>query len=377
MWLFKSSIGRKFIMAVTGVALVLFVTFHVLMNSVAIFWPAAYNQVCEFLGANWYALIASIGLAALFVIHIVYACWLTLQNRAARGTDRYAVTSRPPQVEWSSKNMLVLGIVIVAFLGLHLVQFWAKMQLQEVLHHDLTALPQLDGVPVGPAQGTLFLQMAFANDWSWAVYLLGFVALWFHMTHGFWSMFHTIGWDNNRWLGRLKCIANIWTSVVIALFVAQVIVFTVLAHKNYYVENEQLQEQYAEYWNQQAEQLVEDFQAPLMAEKAKLDKIPTPTVQQTMEMEQSFNTVLTNVIKNDGPKFVESADHIANAYSKFCSSLPMSEELYKLNAMKKQVEYMLSLPDLGQPQPAQPAAQPVQTVQPGQPQNDPQQQTQQ
>lgn len=362
-------------MAVTGVALVLFVTFHVLMNAVAIFWPTAYNQVCEFLGANWYALIGSIGLAALFVIHIVYACWLTVQNRAARGTDRYAVTSRPPQVEWSSKNMLVLGIVIVAFLGLHLIQFWAKMQLQEVLHHDLTVLPQLDGVPAGPAQGTLFLQMAFANDWSWAVYLIGFVALWFHMTHGFWSMFHSIGWDNNRWLSRLKCIANIWTSVVVALFVAEVVVFTVLAHKNYYVENEQLQEQYAEYWNQQAKQLSEDFQAPLMAEKAKFEKIPTPTVQQSMEMEQSFNTVLTNVIKNDGPKFIESANHVENAYRKFCSSLPTSEEVYKLTSLKKQVEYMLSLPDLGQPQPAQPA-QPA--VQPVQPQNDdPQQQTQQ
>ncbi len=58
MWLTSSSIGRKFVMAITGACLVLFVTFHCLMNSVALFWPAAYNVVCEFLGANWYALVA-------------------------------------------------------------------------------------------------------------------------------------------------------------------------------------------------------------------------------------------------------------------------------------------------------------------------------
>ncbi len=78
MWLTSSSIGRKFMMAITGACLVLFVTFHVLMNSVALFWPAAYNMVCEFLGANWYALAASAGLAFLFILHIVYALWLTV-----------------------------------------------------------------------------------------------------------------------------------------------------------------------------------------------------------------------------------------------------------------------------------------------------------
>ena len=52
MWLTSSSVGRKFIMALTGAALVLFITFHCVMNSVAIFWPSAYNAICEFLGAN-------------------------------------------------------------------------------------------------------------------------------------------------------------------------------------------------------------------------------------------------------------------------------------------------------------------------------------
>ena len=70
-------------MALTGCALVLFVTFHVLMNAVALIWPTAYNQVCEFLGANWYALVASAGLALLFIIHINNSQRLTGQTPPA------------------------------------------------------------------------------------------------------------------------------------------------------------------------------------------------------------------------------------------------------------------------------------------------------
>lgn len=261
MWLTSSSIGRKFVMAVTGACLVLFVTFHVLMNSVALLWPAAYNMVCEFLGANWYALAASAGLALLFIIHIIYAVWLTLQNRRARGNDRYAVAGAAPGVEWSSKNMLVLGIVIVAFLVVHMIQFWAKMQLQELISHDLSVLPQVDGTPASPAMGTLFLQAAFSNWWTPVVYIIGFIALWFHMNHGFWSMFHTIGWDNGIWIERLKKISCWWTSIVVLLFIAQAVTFTVQAHNKFFLNDEALQEQYGEFWSAKAEGLIAEFQA--------------------------------------------------------------------------------------------------------------------
>ncbi len=260
-------------MALTGACLVLFVTFHVLMNSVALLWPAAYNVICEFLGANWYALVASAGLALLFIIHIIYALWLTLQNRRARGADRYAVNSRPPQVEWSSKNMLVLGIVVLAFLAVHLIQFWAKMQLQELMSHDLTALPTVGEVPAAPEFGTLFLQAAFENWWTPVIYIIGFVALWFHMNHGFWSMFHTIGWDNNIWLNRLKSIACWWTSIVVLLFTAQAILFTVQANNKFFLTDEALQQQYAEYWGEKAETLIEDYQSEIGAMMADSDNM--------------------------------------------------------------------------------------------------------
>ncbi|MDE6483904.1 MAG: succinate dehydrogenase cytochrome b subunit [Duncaniella sp.] len=245
MWLTCSSVGRKLVMAITGACLVLFVTFHCLMNGVALFWPSGYNAVCEFLGANWYALVATVGLAALFIIHIIYALWLTVQNRKARGNDRYAVTATPKGVEWSSQNMLVLGIVVLAFLVVHLIQFWAKMQLQELLGTEYIH----DGVEVAPAAGTLFIHLAFSQVWTPIVYIIGFVALWFHMNHGFWSMFQTAGWDNDTWLPRLKCIACWWTTIVVGLFIAQAIVFTVRAHTNDFETeyNEYLQYKASEY----------------------------------------------------------------------------------------------------------------------------------
>ncbi|MDE6267958.1 MAG: hypothetical protein K2M04_02625 [Muribaculaceae bacterium] len=243
MWLTNSSVGRKLVMAVTGAALVLFVTFHVLMNAVAIFWPAAYNVICEFLGANWYALIASAGLALLFIIHIIYALWLTVQNRRARGHEGYLVNKKPAQVEWASKNMLVLGIVVVAFLIVHMIQFWAKMQLAEITGH--LAVDE-SGMAVPPAAGTWFLQIAFSCIWTPIIYIIGFVALWFHLTHGIWSMFQSAGWNGNIWMSRLKKIGCWWATIVVGLFIIQAIVFTVNARNERYTTCPQLVGQYIE-----------------------------------------------------------------------------------------------------------------------------------
>ena len=154
MWLINSSIGRKVVMSVTGVALILFLTFHMSMNVAALFSGAAYNMICEFLGANWYALVATLGLAFLAVVHIVYAFWLTMQNRAARGNERYMVTSRPKKVEWASQNMLVLGIIVLLGLALHMFNFWYNMMFAE-----LTGM----SVAHDPADGFAYIKDTFAN----------------------------------------------------------------------------------------------------------------------------------------------------------------------------------------------------------------------
>lgn len=208
MWLINSSVGRKVVMSLTGLFLILFVTFHALMNAVAIFSLDAYEAVCEFLGANWYALVGTAVIAGGAVLHIIFAFWLTMQNKKARGNDAYAVSNRPKNVEWASQNMLVLGIIIACFLGLHLFHFWAKMQLPEVMGDVALS-------------GEQALAATFSQLWVLPVYLIGFVALWFHLTHGFWSAFQSIGTTNDKWICRFKCIGFWWATIAVGLFVVE------------------------------------------------------------------------------------------------------------------------------------------------------------
>ena len=133
MWLINSSIGRKVVMSVTGIALVLFLTFHASMNVVALISEDGYNLICEMLGANWYAVAATVGLAGLVALHFIYAFWLTFQNWKARGNNKYAVTDKPEKVEWASQNMLVLGIIVILGMGLHLYNFWWHMMAAELI----------------------------------------------------------------------------------------------------------------------------------------------------------------------------------------------------------------------------------------------------
>ena len=222
MWLSNSSVGRKVVMSVTGIALVLFLTFHMAMNLVAIISAEGYNLVCEFLGANWYALVATLGLAVLFVIHIIYAFWLTIQNRAARGSERYAVVDKPKTVEWASQNMLVLGIIVVLGLGLHLFNFWAKMQLPELMHNMGAVVDTTYA-----ADGVYHITNTFSNPVYVVLYLIWLAALWFHLTHGFWSSMQSLGWNNKIWINRWKCISNIYSTIVVICFALVVVVFYV------------------------------------------------------------------------------------------------------------------------------------------------------
>lgn len=119
-FLINSSLGKKLVMSISGCFLVLFILFHMAMNIVAIISPDAYNMICEFLGANWYALAGTVVLAAGVLIHFIYALILTMNNYKARGTQRYAVTVKEPGVSWASKNMLALGVIVVVGLLLHL-----------------------------------------------------------------------------------------------------------------------------------------------------------------------------------------------------------------------------------------------------------------
>ncbi len=216
MWLFKSSIGRKVIMSLTGIALILFLTFHMSMNLVALFSGEAYNMVCEFLGANWYAVVATIGLAGLAMLHIVYAFILTAQNRRARGSERYAVVEKPKKVEWASQNMLVLGIIILLGLLLHLFNFWYNMMFAELMHMEMK---------FSPSDGFAYIKDTFANPVYVVLYVIWIVAIWLHLSHGFWSAMHTIGINGKVWFKRWQMIGWVYSTLLMLGFLVVVLAF--------------------------------------------------------------------------------------------------------------------------------------------------------
>ena len=233
-FLTKSSVGKKVVMSLTGFGLVFFVLFHMAMNLVMVIDAPSYNKICAFLGANWYALVATVALAAMVFIHFVYAFILNLDNYRARGKQRYAVTVKEKGVSWASKNMLVLGIIVVLGLGLHLVHFWSKMQLVEIMGHHASAVGEFGDVAA--TNGAALMAITFSNWVNVALYIVWFVALWFHLTHGVWSMFQSLGFANDTWYPRLKCISNIVATLILLGFALVAIFCFVKAQDPNYIQ---------------------------------------------------------------------------------------------------------------------------------------------
>ena len=116
--------------------------------------------------------------------------------------------------------MLVLGIIVVLGIALHLYQFWFKMQFNEITG----ILPE-----VNPHDGYGLIVETLGNPIVAVIYLVWFVAIWFHLTHGFWSAIQTLGWNNKIWLSRWKCISNIYTTILCLGFAVVAIYFGFIA----------------------------------------------------------------------------------------------------------------------------------------------------
>jgi succinate dehydrogenase / fumarate reductase cytochrome b subunit len=206
--IFASSIGKKLVMSLSGLFLMVFLALHAGINLLILSGAEAYNAACHFMDTNPFIQIMVPVLALGFFIHIIYALYLTWNNWKSRGTQAYAVGNKSKASSWAARNMFVLGLIIVGFLILHLTHFWAKMQLARYLTGE------------GAADPYSLVVERFSQPLYSIIYMLWFCALWFHLTHGFWSAFQTLGLNNNKWLRRWKTLSYIYATLVVMAFLS-------------------------------------------------------------------------------------------------------------------------------------------------------------
>lgn len=211
--LFSSSIGKKLLMSVTGLFLLLFLIVHLTLNSFLLLDGVfgleegqLFNAGVHFMATNPMIKIIEPLLFAGFLIHIIYSLILSFQNMKARGNQRYASGNATKDVEWASKNMLPLGIAIFVFLVVHLANFWVKMKGIVPWHGGETEFPFFGTMTTGEDAYEL-VNSTFGILWIVILYVIGSLALGFHLAHGFWSSFQTIGWNNNLWMKRLRVLS--------------------------------------------------------------------------------------------------------------------------------------------------------------------------
>ena len=204
--MFTSSIGKKFVMATTGISLILFLVVHVGLN--ACIWAndkgQMFNAGANFMGSMLVIRILEIGLFAGIILHLVQGYILTVQNQSKRNT-KYAIDYGNAGSKWYSRSMGLLGTLLLLFLIMHIYHFWipsrfggmANVQpLQEISYSET----------LGATYHNLYAEMlvVFSNPIVVILYVLGCASLAYHLMHGFESAFRTIGVHNNRYLKMLR-----------------------------------------------------------------------------------------------------------------------------------------------------------------------------
>ena len=210
-----SSITKKLIMSISGLFLIVFLLLHMTINLFSVIdsfagtYGAAdglFQKGCDFMALPIVTIMVPV-LAAGFLVHIAYALILSYGNFKARGTERYAVANKTKAESWAAKNMLVLGVVVLGIVVFHLNHFWADMQLAEFQGHHAENPYTL-------------LNATFQNGWMVVIYVIWFAALGFHLQHGFWSAFQSIGMSNKIWEKRLLCIGKVFVGIIVLGFSA-------------------------------------------------------------------------------------------------------------------------------------------------------------
>jgi len=184
----------------------MFLMVHLTINSLLLFGDGElFNVAANFMSSNPLMKVIEPVLALGFILHIFYATYLTLKNQMAR-PQGYKVSSKT-KASWASKNMFILGGLIFIFLVIHLANFFWKVKFGTIasITYEGKELHDVYGLVAGLFKG-----------WWWydVLYILGAIFLFLHLTHGFWSAFQTIGWNNDKWICRFKIIGYIYAVVI-------------------------------------------------------------------------------------------------------------------------------------------------------------------
>jgi len=187
-----STLGRKLIMALTGLFLILFLIVHLIGNLQLLKGDngEAFNRYADFMGHNPLIQTISIGNFFFIALHIITSILLTLKNRAARPVE-YAYSNMGKSSSWASRNMMLLGTIVLIFLVVHLQAFWAKSKFGDL------GSTTLDGKSVHNLYEAT--QIAFAEAWIVVLYVLSMIGLAFHLFHGFQSSFQTLGLNHKKY----------------------------------------------------------------------------------------------------------------------------------------------------------------------------------
>ena len=203
--LFKTSVARKMAMALSALFLILFLIIHLAVNLTSVISESTFNELSHFMGTNPLIQFAMQPvLLAGVIFHFVMGFVLEIQNKRARGSEKYYAYNGGANSSWMSRNMIITGVMILLFLGLHLWDFWVgEMNYKYIQFNE-----------PNPTRYYHELIEKFHEPLRVGMYVLCFVFLCLHLLHGFQSAFQSMGWKDNA---RKKLISQVgnWYSYII------------------------------------------------------------------------------------------------------------------------------------------------------------------
>ena len=205
-----SSIGRKLIMSLTGLFLILFLTVHLIGNLTLLAGDGgrAFNEYSHFMGNNPLIQTISIGNFFFIILHTIQGLMLAMANKKAKGS-KYAVTPKN-NISWASKNMALLGSLVLAFILMHLGHFWYKFK--------FSAPDGLEHVTYEAGESMIdaytSVAMVLTNPIWLVAYLLGLAVLAFHLNHGFASAFQSLGLRHKKYTPIINGLGKLYSILI-------------------------------------------------------------------------------------------------------------------------------------------------------------------